>query len=328
MLCAPAGASIMLGDETMRDAPMTLPHSIRLSLISGLLMLVFAAEARTRSDPLLHPIEPVAASRWLVKQPPLHVYGNTYLVGFAGLNVGLIKTPAGLILIDGALPQGVRTIEANIRALGFSVRDIRYILSTEPHFDHASGIGALARDAHAVVVAGMAAVPALETGRPTPDDPQAGYRAHYHGVGRVRGVRGGDRISLGGVAVTAVATPGHTPGSTSWTWQSCESGNCRTVVFSASLNPISADGFRFTDPAHQQALEDFRRSFATMAALPCDILITAHPDQSGGDEKATRLRAGAVPNPFVDAGACRAYSARFEALFDKRIADEKAGRIK
>ena len=307
---------------------MTLPKSVRLGLGSILLMIGSAGEGRGNRDPLLRPIEPVAASRWLVKQPPLHVYGNTYLVGFAGLNVGLIKTDAGLILIDGALPQGVRTIEANIRALGFNVRDIRYILSTEPHFDHASGIGALARDSHAIVVAGMAAVPALETGRPTPDDPQAGYHAHYHGVGRVRGVRSGDRISLGGVTVTAVATPGHTPGSTSFSWRSCEKGGCRTVVFASSLNPISADDYRFTDPTHEKALEDFRRSFATMAVLPCDILITAHPDQSGGDEKAARLRAGAAPNPFIDTQACHAYSAQFEAVFDKRLADEKAGRIK
>jgi metallo-beta-lactamase class B len=303
---------------------MALSKSVRLTLGSVLLMIGSAGQARGRGDPLLRPIEPVAASRWLVKQPPLHIYGNTYLVGFGGLNVGLIKTGAGLILIDGALPQGVKTIEANIRALGFSVRDIRYILSTEPHFDHASGIGALARDAHAVVVAGLAAVPALESGRPTPDDPQAAYLARYHGVGRVRGVRGGDRISLGGVTVTAIATPGHTPGSTSWTWRSCEKGDCRTVVFAASLNPISADGYLFTAPAHDKALEDFRHSYATMAVQPCDILITAHPDQSGGDEKAARLRAGEVPNPFVDPGACRAYAARFEALFDKRLADEKA----
>src|SRR4051812_8721393 len=109
-----------------------------------LLALAGGVQARTSRDPLLQPIEPVAASRWLIEQPPLHVYGNTYLVGFGGLNVGLIRTKAGLILIDGSLPQGVKRIEAHLAALGLRVRDVRYILSTEPHFDHASGIGALA----------------------------------------------------------------------------------------------------------------------------------------------------------------------------------------
>lgn len=302
-------------------------HHPKLALAAAL-AFAGAAHARPASDPLLRPIEPVAASRWLTEQPPLHVYGNTYLVGFGGLNVGLIKTRAGLILIDGALPQGVKAIETHIRALGFRVQDVRYILSTEPHFDHASGIGALARDSRATVIAGKAAVRALETGVPSPDDPQAGYHARYHGVGAVRGVADGDRIRLGGVTVTSVATPGHTPGSTSWSWQSCEKGVCKAMVFSASLNPISAPGYLFTDSAHLSELESFRHSFAAMKALPCDVLISAHPDQSGGDEKAAKLRAGAEPNPFVDPNACRAFSAHFEKLFDQRIADEKSGRVK
>jgi metallo-beta-lactamase class B len=292
-------------------------------LLAGASMLPAHGEAAT--DPLLRPIEPKAARQWLTKQQPLHIYGNTYLVGFAGLNVGLIKTDAGLILIDGALPQGVATIEANIRALGFRVREIRYILSTEPHFDHASGIGALARDSGAVVIAGTAAVRALEAGRPSADDPQAAYGARYHGVGRVRGVGNGAQIRLGGVIVTALATPGHTPGSTSWTWRSCAKAVCRTVVFASSLNPISADKYRFTDPAHRGLADAFRASFARMKVVPCDILISAHPDQSGGDAKAAKLRAGVSPNPFLDPNACRAFADKYEALFDKRIADEKAG---
>lgn len=307
---------------------MAASKCMRLGLGLALLTLSQPTEARVKGDPLLRPLEPVAASRWLVQQPPLHVYGNTYLVGFGGLNVGLIRTRAGLILIDGALPQGVKAIEANIRALGLNVGDIRYILSTEPHFDHASGIGALARDSHATVLAGKAAVRALETGQPSPDDPQAGYNMRFHGVGPVKGVGDGYSFTLGGVTVTAVATPGHTPGSTSWTWRSCEQGDCKAMVFASSLTPISADGYLFTDPAHRSALEGFRHSFAAMKALPCDVLISAHPNQSGGDDKAARLRTGTESNPFVDPGACRDYAAKFESLLDERLADEKAGRVK
>ncbi len=303
-----------------------MAHS-RYALLTAL-ALAGAAQARPVRDPLLRPIEPVAASQWLTDQPPLLIYGNTYLVGFGGLNVGLIKTRAGLILIDGSLPQGVAKVEAHIRALGFRVKDIRYILSTEPHFDHASGIGALARDSGATVIAGKAAVRALETGIPGPDDPQAGYRTHYRGVGPVKGVSDGAKIGLGDVTVTAVATPGHTPGSTSWTWQSCEKGACKAIVFAASLNPISADGYLYTAPDHLSALEGFRHSFAATRDLPCDVLITSHPGQSGGDVKAAKLRAGGEPNPFIDPNACRAFAADFEKQFDQRLADEKAGRVK
>ncbi len=99
------------------------------------------------------------------------------------------------------------------------------------------------------------------------------------------------------------------------------------MVFASSLNPISADHYRFADPAHRSTLEGFHRSFAAMKALPCDVLISAHPDQSGGDRKAAALRAGAQPNPFFDRNGCRAYAAKFEELLDRRIADEKAGRV-
>ena len=75
----------------------------------------------------------------------MRVFGKTYLVGFGGLNVALIDTGEGLILIDGALPQAADAILANVRRLGFDPRDIRYILSTEPHFDHAGGLAALVR---------------------------------------------------------------------------------------------------------------------------------------------------------------------------------------
>jgi hypothetical protein len=57
-----------------------IPSGLALALI----MLANAAHARTPRDPLLRPIEPVAAGEWLTKQAPFQVYGNTYLVGFGG----------------------------------------------------------------------------------------------------------------------------------------------------------------------------------------------------------------------------------------------------
>src|ERR1700761_8661112 len=123
-----------------------------------------AATSQASDDPLLRPIAPDYAARWLTPQAPVRVYGNAWLVGFGGLSVGLIKTDAGLILIDGALPQSVGAVEANIRTLGFDPKQIRYILSTEPHYDHASGIAALARDSGATVIASVPAAKVLRQG--------------------------------------------------------------------------------------------------------------------------------------------------------------------
>ncbi|QAY80030.1 subclass B3 metallo-beta-lactamase [Sphingosinicella sp. BN140058] len=288
-------------------------------------LLQSSGGAHERSDPLLQPIEPEYAKRWLVSQPPARIYGNTFLVGFAGLNVALIRTRSGLILIDGSVPQGVAALERNIRSLGFDPKDIKLILSTEPHWDHAGGLAALARDTGAVVVAAPAAAEVLRRGRSAADDPQAAWLAPYPAVARVRSIAGGKTLRLGEVTVTAVATPGHTPGSMSWTWDSCEAGRCVRIVFGASLRPIAAESYRFSSPARASALAAFRRSFATLRTISCGILLTAHPDQSGGDLKFAQLQRQRDPNPFLDPVACRAYADRYERLLDKRLADEAAG---
>ena len=132
-------------------------------------------------------------------------------------------------------------------------------------------------------------------------------------------------MTLGGVTVTAVATPGHTPGSMSWTWRSCdEARDCRAVMFAASLNPLAADGYGYSDPAHRPLLDGFRRTFATMRAARCDILLSSHPEPSGQDRRLEAFRRQAQPNPFIDPSACRAYADRHEALLERRLAEEAA----
>jgi metallo-beta-lactamase class B len=288
-------------------------------------MLGGAAVASQRGDdPLLRPIEPDYAARWLVPQKPARIFGNTYLVGFGGLNLGLIRTDAGLILIDGAVPQAVSAIEANIRTLGFKLSDVKMILSTEPHFDHAGGLAALSRDTGAPVIASAAAARVLR-GEADMDDPQHALLAPFPAVRNLKVARPGETFRLGGTIVTAIATPGHTAGSMSWTWRSCEGRRCVAAVFASSFNPVSADGYRFSDPAHARILANYRRSFATMQTLPCGLLISAHPDQSGGDVKFREFMAKPVPNPFLDSGACRTYAGKYARLLAARLAKERGG---
>lgn len=291
---------------------------LHIGMSAALLLAVLSGNAAPVDDPLLRPIQPDYARRFLAPQAPVRVYGNSYLVGFGGVTVGLIRTKAGLILIDGAMPQAVRAVEANIRTLGFTPGDVKLILSTEPHYDHAGGLAALQRDTGATVVAGTLAAPVLTTGIGRKDDPQAPMTP-FPGVPKVRSVKNGTRITLGEVTVTAVATPGHTPGSTSWAWQSCEGKRCVPMLFAASLNPASSDGYRFSAPANRAVVASYRQSFARVRALPCGILITAHPEQSGGDAKYARLVERRDPNPYLDPAACGAYADRFAGVLDERL---------
>src|SRR5437016_7132749 len=80
---------------------------------------------------------------WNLPQQPFRIYGNTYYVGTHGLSSILITSDRGHVLIDGALSESVPPIVANIRTLGFKVEDIKLIVNSHVHFDHAGGIAEL-----------------------------------------------------------------------------------------------------------------------------------------------------------------------------------------
>jgi metallo-beta-lactamase class B len=283
-----------------------------IARIAAAMLLAAAAPAQRGEDPLTRPIVSDRAAEWLTPRAPARIFGNSYLVGFAGISVVLIDTGRGLILIDGALPQAAPAILENVARLGFRPHDIKYILSTEPHFDHAGGLAALARDTGATVVASARGAEGLRTGRLAADDPQRDLDHRFPPVAAaVRVVRDGERLRLGNAVITARATPGHTMGSMSWSWRSCEAGSCRSIVFASSLNPVSADGYRYTAASSAALLKGFGRSHAAMSSMPCDILVTAHPP-SGGN--------GFETGP----GSCRAYAATSRQALEARLKKERA----
>jgi metallo-beta-lactamase class B len=102
-------------------------------------------------DPLTAPITCHFCAEWNEAARPFR-NGDSYYVGVRGLSSVLIVSKAGMILIDGDLPQSAPHIEANIRALGFRVKDIKVIVNSHEHFDHVGGIAALQRDSGARVI--------------------------------------------------------------------------------------------------------------------------------------------------------------------------------
>lgn len=261
---------------------------------------------------------------WSQPQKPFRIYGNTYYVGTRGLTSILITSPQGLVLIDGTLPENTKQIEANIKALGFNITDVKVILNTHAHFDHAGAIAELARDSGARVEASSAGAKALMLGGKDPADPQYGEASPFAPVAKVTTVADNGVVQVGDLSITAHYTPGHTPGATTWTWRSCEAGRCMNIVYADSLGAFAADGYRFSDPAHPERLEAYRRSIETIAALPCDILLSPHPDQSDLLERVAKRDAGTKPDPVIDGHACRVYAEEGRAKLEARLAKEKA----
>jgi len=267
-------------------------------------------------------LQPAAANDWNTPQKPFALYGNTYYVGTHGLSAVLITSPQGHILIDGGSEKSAPQIVRNMRQLGFKVEDIRFILNSHAHSDHAGGIAELQRLSGAEVLVGSAAVPVLASGQADKGDPQYTDLQPMAPTARVRAVTDGHVVKLGPLAVTMHATPGHTQGGASWTWNAVEGGRTVHMVYADSLNAIAAGPFRYRGhPSYPAARADLERSIATVAGLPCDVLVSAHPEGSDLWQRYAR-RAARGHAAFIDTNACRTYADKARARLAAQLTKE------
>ena len=286
------------------------------------LAIFLVQSAAFRSDP---PHKCDSCDEWNKPREPFKVYGNSYYVGTDGLSSILIVGDAGHILLDGGLEQSAALIDANIRKLGFKTEDVKLIVNSHGHYDHAGGIAALQQASGATVAASASGADALRRGENTTDDPQFGF-GHaanaFPPVKNVRVIKDGEIQRVGNISVTPNFTPGHTPGSTAWTWQSCDSGKCLNMVYADSVTAVSAPGFKFT--AKPELVNTFRRSITRVGELPCDIVVSTHPSATNLEAKIAKRRElnGAGPDPFVDHG-CKVLAASAMKTLEARIAEEK-----
>lgn len=293
--------------------------------IAGVLLVAFLSLLQSstfRSDPA-HKCD--SCEDWNKPREPFRLFGNSYYVGTDGLSAILIVGDAGHILLDGGLEQSAAVIDANIRKLGFKTADIKIIVNSHGHYDHAGGIAALQRASGATVAASPSGASALQRGENTPDDPQFGFGKAENGfppVENVKVIKDSEVLRVGSIAITANFTPGHTPGSTTWTWQSCQRSTCKNLVYADSISAVSAPGFKFT--AKLEVIDLFRRSITRLSELPCDIVVSTHPSATNLDAKVKKRAElkGAGPDPFVD-GGCKALAATAMKGLEARIAEEK-----
>lgn len=265
------------------------------------------------------PIKQACAGRdgWSDSAPPAHVFANVYMVGTCGITALLITTPKGHYLIDAATDKAAEGIADNIRELGFDPQDVAYLLITHEHLDHAGGVAKLKQITGANFGVRDAAKVAMATGLPVADDPQHGLHPAFPGIKADVVIKDGDILEIGNQRMTVIATPGHSPGGTSYTWKSCEGSVCRQIVYADSLNAVSADAYRFGD--HPAYVTTLRSSISRIEAIKnCDIMISPHPFQS---EFFERL---AGEKPLVDAVRCKQYATAARTRLDTRLAKEAA----
>jgi len=247
---------------------------------------------------------------------PFRIIGNIYYVGASDIGSYLIVTPQGDFLLDGGFVETAPMIEASIQKLGFKLADVKYILSSHEHLDHAGGISELRTKTGAKFVALEQEVPGLTEGKSFP-------AAKPDQV-----IHDGDTVKLGDVVMTAHLTPGHTRGCTTWSTAVKDGGRSYHVVFvgSASVLPmyklIDRPGAPATYPGIEQ---DYEKTFRVLRSLPCDVFLASHGSFYSLADKRTVMEKKPAQNPFIDPWGYQAYILRAEAVFQKELAAEHGG---
>ena len=308
----------------------------RLLVLPLALLAACAAASEPEEDAALASSEPVSAQQqwidtceewddWDKPALAFPIYGNTWYTGTCGISAVLITGEDGHILIDGGPIGSADAIVRAMQSFGFDIKDVRLLLSSHEHHDHVGALAELQRRSGAVYHASPAAAQTMRTGRSTPEDPQFGVADAFEPV-RVDGlVRDGTPERVGELSVTPIPTPGHTPGAMSWQWESCERGECRTIVYADSLSPVSAEGYLFSED--EDLVEAYRASLKRLAQLDCDILITPHPSASNmHDRLASNMNDGVADAvAWIDPQGCANYAAAIEKRLDERLAEERDG---
>jgi metallo-beta-lactamase class B len=236
-------------------------------------------------------------SSWNRPFEPFTIAGPIHYVGTSELAAFLITTPAGHALIDGGLPESAPLIERSIRQLGFMVEDVEVLLTTQAHFDHVGSLAALqkASGGKVMVMAGDAAL--VEAGGK--GDYLFGDSQQFPAAKVDRVLQDGDIVTLGGITLKAVLTPGHTKGCTTWTTEIADGGRKLLKVVFAGSTGVNPGTVLPSMPTYPTIGADYDRAFQVQAALTPDIWLAAHGSLFGLDDKRQKQKGGGR-NPFID----------------------------
>jgi metallo-beta-lactamase class B len=231
----------------------------------------------------------------------------------------LISTKQGLILLDTGLPQNAPLVEANIRKLGFKLSDVKFLLISHAHFDHAGGLAKLKADTGAWLTANGGEKYALEKG--VYPGSESDTSMNFPPVKVDGGVSDGGQVRLGGVTLTAHLTPGHSKGCTTWSWPvKDKDGSAHTAINFCSAS-VAANSL--IPEQYPGIVADYKTTFAKVKTLNGDVFLAPHAEQMGLDAKKARLGQRG-PNPFIDRAGYLNMVAGQEAAFTKALATAQA----
>lgn len=286
-----------------------MPRPSSLACLALSCIVAASAPVRAADAPLPQLQAYRVEDSWLQPIAPFRIADHTWYVGTANLSALLVKTGDGAILIDGGMPQAADTLLGHLRTLGVGAGQLRWILQSHAHGDHAGPIAAVMRATGAPLATN--AESAWLMARGGSDDLHFGDQILFPPAQASRLLHDGEQVELGGLALTVHFMPGHTPGSMAWTWTDTVDGRPVRIAY---VDSLSWPGYRLIGhPRIPKLVDDYRRSFDVVRALPCDLLITPHPDGSGWTPRDTNER---HPKPT----SCAAYADAAARKLDAALA--------
>jgi metallo-beta-lactamase class B len=267
------------------------------------------AQTQTQTQPAVakdNPADPAFARRlfdsWKTPVDPFRIVDGLYYVGASGVSSFLLPTPEGHVLLDSGFEDTVPLILTNIVRLGFDWRQIKLLLASHAHVDHTGGHARMQELTGATILMSAADAELLASGGKGDFSPFPGDLLSYRPANAGRLVADGERVTLGGRTLTALLTPGHTRGATTWATRLTHDGRSLEVVFFSSLTLV--EGTRLRDNAvFPDIVAAYAGSITKLRALPCDVFLAPHGGAFGMADKVARLRRGEPPHPFIDPAA-------------------------
>ena len=215
---------------------------------------------------------------------PAQVFDNLFFVGGKVHTSWALETSEGLIIIDTTYPyNSEELIIGGLERLGLDPEDIRYVIISHAHGDHIGGAKMLQERYGAKVVMGGADWDLVET-----------YPNRYTSMAPKRDIVATDgmKITLGDTTVTLWETPGHTPGTLSYTFRAFDQDRPVNVAYSGGT------AFNFVNNTPDPGIKNFQtyiesqQHIAKQAAATAATVVLSNHSEFDNAVKRNRMLAG------------------------------------
>ena len=258
------------------------------------------------------------ALKWEEPAEPVHIGGPLYFVGTKGLGAFLFATPDGHLLMNTGMPSSGPMILDSVRKLGFKPQDIKLLIASHAHIDHAGAMQYIKKQTGAELALMEEEARLAENGGK--GDFRYGDEFAYPPVKVDRLLTDGDSIHMGNVLLTAHHTPGHTRGATTWLANIEVDGKAYLVAFpdGAGFNP----GYHLEkQPSYPGIADDYRRTHHFLEMLKPDIWLAQHNEYYDLAGKTQRAQTEGI-KAWLDLEGYRRFIAKKKRAFEEEVDTE------